>query len=787
MSGLSLHSSTPSSLANINFDDHANKLKAAAKNWQRVVNETTSLFKRVTGRSPSLEQRRAQAISAFKQYSDALTIETALCQTPDNQSAILVGMAQKFGTISENILSSPKKITNLENLKNHIKDANCQVQNGALDIREELVDKQLEHADTYNADNRPQYVVDDDGNIYVLQTALAITHLVISGGGGKGVALPAAIKVLEDHHLLDEVQKLTGSSVGALTSSLLACMPAQDVCDYLEKHPITDFIGDLKKGEFNTLYKNVKFKNASRLMTSLATKLTGHSSDKAAERAIQLIDQASSNAVQSYLESDQFKTDKESVEGQKLTSVELGRLKTLKGQVINALGDRTSLLLTFADFTLLNKIAPGKFKNLEITGFNMSTQKLEVFNVENTPDMPVALAARISMALPPVFKLVLADPKSEGANKLYGDGGLGANIHLGALDSKARQETAALIFDKEGFGVRQQQAKKNMFSHKEQIAIGIAGRLIGVKNLYGNKIRDNNGVHDLGPNALLIKHGEMKTLSLEAEKRDIDLATKDARVAMKEQILARKNQAVLLPYEGLEAIFKRLTEDQKSAIVLGGKPNVPEFRLQGEKETVESYAKSKAIFKKSTSIVHKLNYRLYQRCISDAGNGALENVSQENQPIPMIERPRSTPGSSSTPSSSNDRTHSGSVASSVIVKKSQASNPLPHTDETNTLPISPEPKVKITPLQYLSDLKSKLLKLMNGKQRSCEYLLEAKLTSHKNDKNFKNNVDDYVGKGTTDNDLLQQVKEIQALELLLLEANEIKRKDLKVVKYENIS
>jgi NTE family protein len=50
---------------------------------------------------------------------------------------------------------------------------------------------------------------------------MLIEHIVLSGGGVKGIALLGALKALDDHDLLTNVKTYVGSSVGALLGALM--------------------------------------------------------------------------------------------------------------------------------------------------------------------------------------------------------------------------------------------------------------------------------------------------------------------------------------------------------------------------------------------------------------------------------------------------------------------------------------------------------------------------------------------------------------------------------------
>lgn len=61
-----------------------------------------------------------------------------------------------------------------------------------------------------------------DGRVQVSLSPLPPSHLVLSGGGAKGIAFPGAVQALEDAKKLQGVKVISGSSAGAISATLLA-------------------------------------------------------------------------------------------------------------------------------------------------------------------------------------------------------------------------------------------------------------------------------------------------------------------------------------------------------------------------------------------------------------------------------------------------------------------------------------------------------------------------------------------------------------------------------------
>lgn len=74
---------------------------------------------------------------------------------------------------------------------------------------------------------------------------LEIRNLVFEGGGVKGIAYGGALKVMEEKGILDGLQRVAGTSAGAITATLLAVGYLADaVGDVIAKTDFRDFEDD---------------------------------------------------------------------------------------------------------------------------------------------------------------------------------------------------------------------------------------------------------------------------------------------------------------------------------------------------------------------------------------------------------------------------------------------------------------------------------------------------------------------------------------------------------------
>jgi len=96
--------------------------------------------------------------------------------------------------------------------------------------------------------------------------------------------------------------------------------------------------------------------------------------------------------------------------------------------------------LTFRQLHKLVKTDPLKYKDIFLTGTNLSDCDLAVFSYETTPDMEIALAVRISMSFPSAFKAVRITKDQASkigvAEGLYVDGGVANNYPMFIFDKR---------------------------------------------------------------------------------------------------------------------------------------------------------------------------------------------------------------------------------------------------------------------------------------------------------------------------------------------------------------
>ena len=195
-------------------------------------------------------------------------------------------------------------------------------------------------------------------------------NLVFEGGGVKGIAYVGALGVLEKEGILQNIERVAGTSAGAMVAVLIGLgYTAEDLKDILWKINFKKLLDSSWGFVRNTerlltdygWYKGEYFRN---LMADYIKEKTGD------------------------------------------CEITFGKLKELRKK--------------------------GKpFKDIHLIGADLSTGYSKVFNSKNTPDVKIADAARISMSIPLFFSAVKGVNNDD---HIYVDGGLLENYAIKVFD-----------------------------------------------------------------------------------------------------------------------------------------------------------------------------------------------------------------------------------------------------------------------------------------------------------------------------------------------------------------
>ena len=202
-------------------------------------------------------------------------------------------------------------------------------------------------------------------------------NIALEGGGVRGIAYAGVIKVLEEKGILQNIEKVAGSSAGAIAGLMMSVgYTAAEMDSILMDLAIEKF----NDGNWGALGKYNRVKNNYGIYKG-----------------------------------SQFE-------------------KWLKQLVFKKTGKEE---LTFAQLHQL-RLDNTIYKDLYVTGTNLSKQQLEIFSYEHSPQMPIALAVRISGGVPFYFEPVALDNNLQRITKkdslaivnFYVDGGMLCNYPI---------------------------------------------------------------------------------------------------------------------------------------------------------------------------------------------------------------------------------------------------------------------------------------------------------------------------------------------------------------------
>lgn len=217
-------------------------------------------------------------------------------------------------------------------------------------------------------------------NVVQISPHPPIENLVFEGGGVKGLVYVGAIEVLDERDLLKGVKRVAGSSAGGIIALLLSLGYSSN---------------EIKEEMYNLNFKEFLDKKEKKFWDVLGW-----------WRDISSI----VNDGHGLYDGQTF-------------------LAWAKGKIEQKLGKGTGGI-TFKQF---NELSANNFrlKELTLTGTNLSSGQLKLFNHTMTPDFSIALATRITMSFPGAFASVKVD------NDVYVDGGFALNFPMFIYDNRS--------------------------------------------------------------------------------------------------------------------------------------------------------------------------------------------------------------------------------------------------------------------------------------------------------------------------------------------------------------
>jgi len=364
--------------------------------------------------------------------------------------------------------------------------------------------------------------------ICVIEKAPKIQNLVLSGGGMKGQGYVPVVRTLQTTGISKDLKHIAGTSAGALTAACIATgMQAEaysELAETLDMMKEMGKAGTKSTGPSPAPASNTVGQNGAPIR-QVKSKLR-FSADKLLRTCQETLRSNVKNFSKPHLDK---------LRQSELSEVEKASIRNLHNRVAEIPGYQ----ITFADLALLHKYDPDNFKELTLTGFNKTDQTLEVFDAASWPDLPIATAMRISMAIPGIIDPVIL--QKNGQDKIMVDGGVSANLPTHLLNPYATGGPAEQSGDKDKAAISFGTTMALSFDSKGQAQRVLdrgadSVRMPWYKRLFAtvfapSKLKafhdDTQRFAEAGI-ALPVHHRDLDTLSFGASKKTIRAAHLDA-------------------------------------------------------------------------------------------------------------------------------------------------------------------------------------------------------------------------------------------------------------------
>ena len=417
-----------------------------------------------------------------------------------------------------------------------------------------------------------------------------VREVTFSGGGGKGTALPGAVKALHESGILKDATKIAGASVGSMTAALVAAGITPDeflaVADADDTTAaITEGTGGTKKGllaralknKFTTgdgspltgmglegIVRDVLDETLRKRMTEymIACGKTGKAPDADVERIAKKL--ASNKAGPTFGDFRALSKAIPAIKEVVMTGTYTTEFSTEK-QDFEA--QRKDEARRASDKAAGKKESPRKLK--ELKGGNDEGQ-LYVFDADSEPDMEVAVAVHASASFPGAFKPV--DIKiASGLTVRFIDGGVMNNTPTSSsigndreLDPMPQQRGVTFLFDDEDG------AAAKMLKGRVDPAQGLGARIadwfVGSKNAGAEYAKNRSAA---------AKPGELVVVPLQIDLPPAKPGGKAQKVDMRGTFKGTLNFS---PPKAARDGLRAMTEaETKKQIAADGKPRTREF------------------------------------------------------------------------------------------------------------------------------------------------------------------------------------------------------------------
>lgn len=439
---------------------------------------------------------------------------------------------------------------------------------------------------------RPKVVI-RNGNICVQRRPPMVETLVMRGGGAKGIANIPALAELEKSGSLGGVKHVVGTSAGALTALTLACgYDSRRLGELTDKHPMHTMAGKVEN--FKEIYPMVKLKGVAGqfgLRGAIVRALGGGPG----QEAMRVADMASGDRVSEFLTENWNDPSFQ----EKLQGVDARHGEGTKARLELLMAkpkydeDRSGLMITFKDLKVLSELAPDTFKELTLTGYDQNNRETVYFNAKDYPNMPVAVAGRISMSIPVAFQTVTYNPTDDLKGKRdFVDGGVGSNMpsevvmkdhngdKLKGIDKEmANAKTMLFTYAEKGKWVDKLHGEQGKpLGRLKKLELAFKGLMAKNSNMQKVSNEDSKKVYKGGVNTLAVHHYNLDTMDLQATELEVQMAQAQSTLMTLKHIELRQEQVFEQTFDSLDEALPYLGEMELKAIVEGGPPDPKDFQ-----------------------------------------------------------------------------------------------------------------------------------------------------------------------------------------------------------------
>jgi predicted acylesterase/phospholipase RssA len=482
--------------------------------------------------------------------------------------------------------------------------------------------------------SKPQIFARPDGGYNVVTSPVSIENLVLKGGGGKGIGYPPALAEMSRAGQLDSLKQVVGTSAGALTAVAVAVnlsaeemteLGELDMGELLGSKPLLDhlypeleFSGQVEKlariysgmgGDAQGMVKKMDEITGTKAMEYLNGAAFGNPGEYEQEWQTFAEGFAADNGLEAddvynrlqELRHQDFGGARERPTGEvvartalKMAKVVLPPLAVLPISV-PAMGEtppaRTDSMITFMDMKMLHALAPSEFREIQLTGYDKDDAQGVYMNADATPDMPIAYAARISMAHPAIASAIHLDVDYGIGTHTFADGGIATNSPVEAVYSnqnmdaatapveggsdaaieagQLRSRTALMIFDEGGKGYTAMHGAPE----DRTSTSSFVDRKFGVTTAAKQGDKDKEYVS----NTFVVFHGKVGTMDTSPSQEKGDHAKALSTFKMLEQINNRCHQPNLQQTNTLEQAYGLLSDSEKQLLLADGPPKREDF------------------------------------------------------------------------------------------------------------------------------------------------------------------------------------------------------------------